>query len=181
MRDIELVTNAWRQQGSAALNTPTYRNSFVGGDVYTGLKRMFTGMAALAEVEMAGERMNVPLLSSDQEEEQSCFSDTSAEDLRANAAGIEHVYFARSSARGCGHILGKWLNSLVPRRASETMFRRIGKCSSRSRGSSAFARICWTNRPPGILAKTREDPRVTLKCYCEGLDGNLVLKSCVRP
>ncbi len=33
----------------------------------------------------------------------------------------------------------------------------------------------------GILAKTKEDPRVTLKCYCEGLDGNLVLKSCVRP
>jgi len=32
-----------------------------------------------------------------------------------------------------------------------------------------------------ILAKTREDPRVTLKCYCQGLDGNLILKSCVRP
>jgi tRNA_anti-like len=34
---------------------------------------------------------------------------------------------------------------------------------------------------PAILAQTREDPRVTLKCYCEGLDGNLILKSCVRP
>ena len=33
----------------------------------------------------------------------------------------------------------------------------------------------------GILAKTREDPRVTLKCYCEGIDGSLILKSCVRP
>jgi hypothetical protein len=32
-----------------------------------------------------------------------------------------------------------------------------------------------------ILAKTKEDPRVTLKCYCEGMDGNLILKSCVRP
>ena len=30
-----------------------------------------------------------------------------------------------------------------------------------------------------ILAKTKESPRVTLKCYCEGIDGNLVLKSCV--
>lgn len=34
---------------------------------------------------------------------------------------------------------------------------------------------------PAILAKTREDPRVTLKCYCEGMDGNLILKSCVNP
>jgi hypothetical protein len=32
-----------------------------------------------------------------------------------------------------------------------------------------------------IIAKTKEDPRVTLKCYCEGIDGNLILKSCVRP
>jgi hypothetical protein len=32
-----------------------------------------------------------------------------------------------------------------------------------------------------ILTKTKEDPRVTLRCYCEGLDDNLVLKSCVRP
>jgi hypothetical protein len=33
----------------------------------------------------------------------------------------------------------------------------------------------------GILAKAKEDPRITLKCYCEGLDGHLALKSCVQP
>jgi putative iron-regulated protein len=123
VRDIELVTNAWRQQNSAAQSTPTYRNRFVGGDIHTGLKRMFTGMAALAEVEMAGERMNVPLLSSDQEEEQSCFSDTSADDLRANAAGIEHVYFARYTRRDGTTITGPSLADLVrktdPRVAQE--------------------------------------------------------------
>ena len=32
-----------------------------------------------------------------------------------------------------------------------------------------------------ILTKTKEDPRVTLKCYCEGMNGNVILKSCVRP
>jgi putative iron-regulated protein len=73
----------------------------VTGDVYTGLKRMLTGVITLAEVEMAGERMNVPLLSGDQEEEQSCFSDTTSEDLRSNEAGIESVYFGRyESASG---------------------------------------------------------------------------------
>ena len=30
-----------------------------------------------------------------------------------------------------------------------------------------------------ILIKTKENPRLTLKCYCEGVDGNLILKSCV--
>jgi putative iron-regulated protein len=92
IQDIDGLIPQWRKPADG---TENYRSKMVGGDVYTGLKRMFTGAAALAEVEMAGERMNVPLLSGDQEEEQSCFSDTTAADLRANAAGIEHVYFGR--------------------------------------------------------------------------------------
>ncbi|MBB6095270.1 putative iron-regulated protein [Povalibacter uvarum] len=87
--DLEKLVAAWSPQPGA---TPNYRAKFVAGDVYTGLKRMLTGIAALAEIEMAGERMNVPLLSGDQEEEQSCFSDTTAADLRNNGAGIEIVY-----------------------------------------------------------------------------------------
>jgi putative iron-regulated protein len=121
LRDLESVTNAWREAHDAA--PPTYRTKFVTGDIYTGLKRMFTGVAALAEVEMAGERMNVPLLSSDQEEEQSCFSDTSSEDLRANAAGIEHVYYARYTRRDGTTVTGPSLADLVkktdPRVATE--------------------------------------------------------------
>ena len=70
-------------------------DAYSHGDVYTGLKRMLTGVITLAEVEMAGERMNVPLLSGDQEEEQSCFSDTTTQDLLNNGAGIDSVYFGR--------------------------------------------------------------------------------------
>lgn len=32
-----------------------------------------------------------------------------------------------------------------------------------------------------ILERAREEPRVTLKCFCQGLDGHVVLKSCVVP
>jgi hypothetical protein len=32
-----------------------------------------------------------------------------------------------------------------------------------------------------ILTRAREEPRVTLKCFCQGFDGNLILKSCVVP
>jgi putative iron-regulated protein len=108
IRDLQSVIDAWSSQDATS-----YRATLVSGDVYTGLKRMFTGMAALAEVEMAGERMNVPLLSSDQEEEQSCFSDTTADDLRANAAGIEHVYFARYQRRDGTTITGPSLADLI--------------------------------------------------------------------
>jgi putative iron-regulated protein len=110
IRDIDGLIPQWRKP---AAGTENYRSKLVNGDVYTGLKRMFTGMAALAEVEMAGERMNVPLLSGDQEEEQSCFSDHSASELRANAAGIEHVYFGRYQRLDGSVVIGPSLAQLV--------------------------------------------------------------------
>lgn len=126
IRDLEAVADAWRASSDAT--SPSYRSTFVNGDVYTGLKRMFTGMAALAEVEMAGERLNVPLLSGDQEEEQSCFSDTTADDLRANVAGIEHVYFARYTRPDGKVISGASLADLVKQadpRVAEEMEARL--------------------------------------------------------
>ena len=126
--DLERVIAAW--QPAADASSPTYRSKLVGGDVYTGLKRMLTGMAALSEVEMAGERMSVPLLSGDQEEEQSCFSDTTAEDLRANAAGIEHVYYGRYTRPDGSVVSGPSLADLVKQadpRVAEEMDIRLAR------------------------------------------------------
>ena len=118
--DLESVAAEWRPPAQGEQN---YRSNLVSGDVYTGLKRMLTGIITLAEVEMAGERMNVPLLSGDQEEEQSCFSDTTTEDLRNNAAGIESVYFARYESPSGKKISGASLAEIVrkadPRVADE--------------------------------------------------------------
>lgn len=121
IQDLESLVAAW--SSSSGANAPNYRATLIDGDVYTGLKRMWTGMAALSEVEMAGERMNVPLLSGDQEEEQSCFSDTTSDDLRANGAGIEHVYYARYTRPNGQVVSGPSLADLVkaadPRMAEE--------------------------------------------------------------
>ena len=110
IRDLERVAEQWRTPPAGQTN---YRSELIDGDVPTALKRMFTGMAALAEVEMAGERMNVALISSDQEEEQSCFSDTTTDDLRANAAGIEHVYYASYTRLDGSTVSGPSLADLV--------------------------------------------------------------------
>jgi putative iron-regulated protein len=120
IRDVEGVANQWREPPAG---TENYRSTLVKGDVYTGLKRMLTGIITLAEVEMAGERMNVPLLSGDQEEEQSCFSDNSSEDLRNNARGIDDVYFGRYATLDGRTIAGPSLAEAVkaadPRVAEE--------------------------------------------------------------
>jgi putative iron-regulated protein len=125
LSDLESVAAQWRES-----KEPNYRTQFVTGDVYTGLKRMFTGIAALSEVEMAGERMNVPLLSSDQEEEQSCFSDATADELRANSAGIEHVYFAKYQRLDGSVVTGPSLADLVKAkdaRAAEEIEARLSR------------------------------------------------------
>jgi hypothetical protein len=31
-----------------------------------------------------------------------------------------------------------------------------------------------------IIAEAQSGARIRLKCFCEGLDGNVVLKSCIR-
>lgn len=123
VRDLESVVTQWRES-----KEPNYRTQFLTGDVYTSLKRMLTGIAALSEVEMAGERMNVPLLSSDQEEEQSCFSDLTADELRANAVGIENVYYGRYQRLDGSTVSGPSLADLIKAkdaRAAEEIEKRL--------------------------------------------------------
>ncbi len=125
LSDLESVAAQWRES-----KEPNYRTSFITGDAYTSVKRMFTGIAALAEVEMAGERMNVPLLSSDQEEEQSCFSDLTAEDLRAYGGGIESVYFGRYQRLDGSTVSGPSLADLIKakdERAAEEIEARLAR------------------------------------------------------
>ncbi|HEY6642012.1 imelysin family protein [Povalibacter sp.] len=128
--DLEMLVAAWDPTSPA--DAPNYRAKLVSGDIYTGLKHMLTGMAALAEVEMAGERMSVPLLSGDQEEEQSCFSDTTADDLRNNGAGITHVYFARYQRTNGETVSGPSLADLVKKadpRVAEEVDERLARTS----------------------------------------------------
>jgi putative iron-regulated protein len=137
LSDLEKLVTAWSPNAPAS--APNYRAKLVSGDVYTGLKHMLTGMAALAEVEMAGERMNVPLLSGDQEEEQSCFSDTTASDLRNNGAGIEHVYLGRYQRLNGKVVSGPSLADLV-KKADPRVAGELDERLARTRESLAAIR-----------------------------------------
>lgn len=127
IQDLEGLVEQWRKPAPGSSN---YRSEMVAGDVYTGLKRMLTGMVTLGEVEMAGERMNVPLLSGDQEEEQSCFSDTTTADLRNNGAGIDHVYFGSYTRTDGTTVSGPSLAQLLKEkdaRMAEEMEARLAR------------------------------------------------------
>lgn len=63
-----------------------------------GLRRMLTGVMILTAFELAGERLAVAYETKDQEQEHSCFSDTTGSDLLQNQLGIIAVLRGASAA-----------------------------------------------------------------------------------
>lgn len=80
-----------------------YATAFLDLPIEERLNRMLIGMGSLCYGELAGERIQVALLASDQEDEQNCFSDTTHLVIADNANSIETVYrgvFTYSSLEG---------------------------------------------------------------------------------
>lgn len=73
----------------------------------TLIKLVLRGMTSLAGRELAAERMSVALRSQSQEDEHSCFSDTTHLDLVANMEGLEAVLFGRFKPRYGPQVEGK--------------------------------------------------------------------------
>ncbi|NUO54871.1 MAG: iron-regulated protein [Polyangiaceae bacterium] len=86
--DIQIVVDAWVPgQG--------YAKTFVEAPPRDSLGKMMTGIASLAGAELSTERMNNAYETQDQEEEHSCFSDTTHVDHLNDIIGIENVYFGK--------------------------------------------------------------------------------------
>jgi putative iron-regulated protein len=80
--------------------------------------RMLNGIAILTGSEFRSERMAVALDSGDQEDEHSCFSDTTHQDFVYDMVGIENVWYGRWPA-GQGASLSSLVNSLNPDQAKK--------------------------------------------------------------
>lgn len=90
--NLEFVMNEW------APDRDNYRAKFVTLDQRESVAHILTGIATLAGFEVAAERLATPLDSGSQEDEHSCFSDTTHIDILANVTGIAEVYFGRDGA-----------------------------------------------------------------------------------
>jgi putative iron-regulated protein len=87
--DLHSVEDAWEP------GEENYASSFVALDPQEGLRRIVTGMGSLAGSELVNERINNAYETKDQEEEHSCFSDTTHVDHKNDAIGIQNVYLGR--------------------------------------------------------------------------------------
>jgi putative iron-regulated protein len=105
--DLTAVRDQWTPEGGA------YRTEFLA-DPTTAVQHILRGMGALSSGELAGERMAVPYETKDQEDEHSCFSDNTLNDIIGNARGIRLAYTA-----GYEGVQGTSLSALVARLAPE--------------------------------------------------------------
>ena len=72
-----------------------YRASFLRRPAHDALGLVVKGMGALGGPELAGERLTVAYETKDQENEHSCFSDNTHNDIVLDALGIENVCLGR--------------------------------------------------------------------------------------
>ncbi len=85
--DLQTLEQAWAP-GVAG----NYRSTFEKLDQRDALGRIVNGMAILAGFEFMSERLAVALDSGDQEDEHSCFSDTTKQDFVHDLEGIKRVW-----------------------------------------------------------------------------------------
>lgn len=106
VKDLKFLVDSWgTEQGN-------YASQFKQLDHREAFSKILTGLATLSGFELASERMGVPLDSGDQEDEHSCFSDNTHNDLIYNAQGIRNVYLGSYA-----DFQGQGLNSLVAKLA----------------------------------------------------------------
>ena len=86
------VVDAWAPDGD------NYRVEFLALPPEEALGMIMTGMGELSRGELAGERMTVAYEARSQEDEHSCFSDNTTNDIIGNASGVERVYLGQVGA-----------------------------------------------------------------------------------
>ncbi|MFD1553967.1 hypothetical protein DNU06_13820 [Putridiphycobacter roseus] len=81
---LTLMVNEWKEGGA-------YRTTYLAMDADDALNNVMTGIGVLSKSELAGERIFTALDNQDQEDEHSCFSDNTHQDIILNFQGIENV------------------------------------------------------------------------------------------
>ena len=88
---LEAVADAWSDRSDRRNRAGNYREVFLRKPTREALALLVKGMGSLSGAELAGERLTVAYETKNQENEHSCFSDSTHLDLTGDAVGIQNV------------------------------------------------------------------------------------------
>jgi len=94
-------------------SSTSYGSQLLAGDPKTALADIFRGFSQMAISELLYERMDDPYVTQDQKDEESCFSETTLNDLNANALGIQDVYTGHYETLAGTSLNGPSISDLV--------------------------------------------------------------------
>lgn len=106
--DLTRLTRAWQ-----AGKTDNFRAGFEAQSASQSLRNLMTGCYQMAGFELASERLMVPYDTRAQEDEHSCFSDTTRQDMISNVQGIANLWLGSCTRLDGTTIQGKGLRHLV--------------------------------------------------------------------
>lgn len=105
---LRQVAAAW-----APGQSNNYRVQFIAMESDAAIGRILKGLGSLSGPELVGERLTVAYQTKEQEDEHSCFSDTTHLDLEYDALGIENIYFGHYMRTDGSKISGPAIHDLL--------------------------------------------------------------------
>ncbi len=93
-----LLTHLGQMVDAWAPDVENYRAEFVALPANEALGMIMTGIGELSRGELAGERMTVAYEARSQEDEHSCFSDNTTNDIIGNATGVQRVFLGEAGS-----------------------------------------------------------------------------------
>jgi putative iron-regulated protein len=121
VRQLEQVAQAW---------TGAYRAYFLALPPSAAMGLAVKGMGSLSGPELSGERLSVAYETKDQENEHSCFSDSTSADLSADALGLQNLCLGRYQRLDGSAIHGRGLCDALQLLAAEPATRLKRQCAA---------------------------------------------------
>jgi putative iron-regulated protein len=108
VEDLRHVRDEW-----APGRADNHRARFLALPPKEALAAIIKGMGTLSGPELAGERLTVPYETKEQEDEHSCFSDTTHQDVIYDLVGVRNLHLGRYQPLQGGELRGPGLHDLV--------------------------------------------------------------------
>ncbi len=141
LQDLDQMLEQWHPQ------TGSYAKVFTQLPENEQVNRILLGIGGLSFGELAAERIRVALIANSQEDEQSCFSDTTDMAILSNTIAIKNIYLGQYETIQGTLIVGPSLSDLVENINSELNQALIGQLESSVMTANEISQFARSGEP----------------------------------